>query len=366
MLDDSRVLTYLALADGRGHLMRAHLVSELLDDRAVNVLTTSSSGARFFRELNPKRAVSVLPGGFHIPMQRADLDERAVQVETARYLSRPSGLMRDVRAIKALVPPSGVLVVDSFHPAALFVGLTHARDTVLVHAEHVRRTALARTKAPFDRLLQRALERMPVVEASLAPTHAEQLYPLTAAPRPVARTRPAVVVYLNPNLCRAVDACALTAGLRAEGLDVVGIGPREAGLVSSDPNLVDHIASARAVIAAPGIATSAQALLLRRPLVALLGAQPEQRANFAQLIELGAQASAVELDRTDVTREIVRATLDLSQSSSRPDLEALNENRARWRARITQEIHERNRPCSRDPQPSKRTSTRRSRRRRAA
>ena len=59
-------IVHLAVADGRGHLMRAHLLRRLLADRgiAVDIVTTSEAGRGFLGR--PGDAVRGVPGGFHV------------------------------------------------------------------------------------------------------------------------------------------------------------------------------------------------------------------------------------------------------------------------------------------------------------
>ena len=93
---EDRVL-YLAVADGRGHLMRAHLLRRVLADTGltIDVVTTSPAGQAFLAGLGTPAAL--LSGGFALLFDdRHRLLARRTERHLAAYLTSPRGLGRDV------------------------------------------------------------------------------------------------------------------------------------------------------------------------------------------------------------------------------------------------------------------------------
>ena len=97
-MPSGRIL-YLALADARGHLMRAHLLSRTLaEDFDVQVVTTAEEGVRFLSRLGTPS--SVLSEHFRVEfnarhdMSRARTDRQAAPHrgcgEDRRFLVRHS------------------------------------------------------------------------------------------------------------------------------------------------------------------------------------------------------------------------------------------------------------------------------------
>ena len=243
---EARVL-YLAVADGRGHLMRAHLLRQLFagSGLAIDVVTTSPAGQAFLAGLGTPAAL--LPGGFALLFDdRHHLLARATERHLTGYLASPSGLARDVVRLARLARGARFIVNDSLHPAALALGaapgFVRAPRVVNVQGENLWR-ATARNfdgRAPawasdaFRRLIEaldaRAFGR---ITHSLAPEdrcgcrdgsgNRFRLPALTAPPR---RTRAEVrgplglaatdrlaAIYLNPHFRDARLAACLEAAL---------------------------------------------------------------------------------------------------------------------------------------------------------
>src|SRR5882757_10076369 len=113
-----RRIVYLAVADARGHLMRAHLLRRLLaeDGVQVDVVTTSDDGVEFLRALGcPSTRIS---NHFHVEfgaqhdMRFADTSRRVVQ-----YLFRPERGFNDLVELQRLARGAAFVVNDSLHPA---------------------------------------------------------------------------------------------------------------------------------------------------------------------------------------------------------------------------------------------------------
>ena len=83
-------LLYLALADARGHLMRAHLLSGALGEAglAVDIVTTSREGVRFLASMG--RPSRLLSEHFRVEFgERHDMSRRRTDARVLNYLLLP-------------------------------------------------------------------------------------------------------------------------------------------------------------------------------------------------------------------------------------------------------------------------------------
>ena len=214
---EARRIVWVAVAEGRGHLMRAHLAGELLapEGIAVDVMTTSAAGAAFVAELGGRAAR--LSSRYALAYDdQQNLARGRTRAMVLRYLASPSGCARDLAAIAARARGAALVVNDSFHPALLaatLAGGALARRVVHVHGENTR-LAVEGDAGVLGPLIRAALARAPRIEITLAgaagPGDAPgvvRVPPLL--PRPRARSlvraelgvpagRRLAAVYLNP------------------------------------------------------------------------------------------------------------------------------------------------------------------------
>lgn len=324
-----RVL-HLAVADGRGHLMRAHLVRRLLAGRGleVDVVTTSDEGQAFLAGLGTP--ATVLPGGFALRFDdRHRLLAGVTERHLAAYLASPRGLARDIAWLTRLAGGARFIVNDSLHPAALALAaaprVLGCPRVVNVHGDGLWRATIHN----FDRRLpdwaSRAFRRtIQAADAraygrivhSLAPRdrfgrrdgrNRFRLPPLLAPPgRSRAQIRDALglrqhdrlaAIYLNPHfrdprLCEALEIALAGAGVRFAGVSEPWAG--RPGWRAFDPEFGDVIAAADVFISGAGAAALESARRAGVPLLALLGDQPEQALNLRQADAAGIEVSAVD------------------------------------------------------------------------
>ena len=114
-----RRILYLALADARGHLMRAHLLSRLLaDDFQVSVVTTGVDGEHFLERLGT--AATVLSEHFRVEFNsRHDMSRSRTDRRVLNYLVLPWRGWADLKRLSALARGATLVVNDSLHPALL-------------------------------------------------------------------------------------------------------------------------------------------------------------------------------------------------------------------------------------------------------
>jgi hypothetical protein len=336
-------IVYLAVADGRGHLMRAHLLRRLLADSgvAVDVVTTSAAGQKFLAGLGTPAAV--LPGGFALLFDDCHrLLARRTERHLAAYIASPRGLGRDVLRLAHLARGARFIVNDSLHPAALALAaapaIARAPRVVNVHGDNLWRAAAHNfdgrlpgwASAAFGRLLQsidaRAFGR---IVHSLAPGDRHggvdgpnrfRLPPLTAAAR---RSRAEVrralglsardrlaAVYLNPHFRDAGLAARLEAALAAEGFRLHGVSEPWAarpGWRAFDDEFGDVVAASDLLVSGAGAAALEQARRAGVPLLVLLGDQPEQARNLAQARDAAVEVRAVDACAPAAMPEAIRA-----------------------------------------------------------
>ncbi len=354
---EDRVL-YLAVADGRGHLMRAHLLRRVLADTGltIDVVTTSPAGQAFLAGLGTPAAL--LSGGFALLFDdRHRLLARRTERHLAAYLTSPRGLARDVGRLARLAAGARFIVNDSLHPAALALAAAPAiaggPRVVNVHGDNLWRAAVHNfdgrapdwTSGAFRRLLEsvdaRAFGR---IVHSLAPAdrigvcdgpNRFRLPPLTAAPRRArAEVRRALglsgrdrlaAIYLNPHFRDPRLAARLEAALAAEGIRFHGVSEPWAarpGWRAFDADFGTIVAASDLLVSGAGAAALEQARRTGVPLLALVGDQPEQTLNLSQARAAGIQARAVGVatDAPAALGEAIRAlTSDAGANRAVPD-----------------------------------------------
>lgn len=372
-------IVYVALAEARGHLMRAHLLRERLASHriAVEVVTTSAAGARFLAALGTPAAV--LPGGAALAFDGAHgLRRRATTTALLRYLARPSGMRADRAWLVARARDAAFVVGDSLHPALLFA--PPSLRVVQVFGENILRATQAELAglgplAPLGaRVLERAIGRaFARVEHRLGDEPSDdrviRLPPILPTPRGLAGDdRP--VAYLNPHFTDGRIAAAIEAALGPEVHGVAEGFAARPGWRAVDPNLVDRVARASVFVTGAGMGGIGMARAFAVPTIVLLSDQPEQRANAEQIRGLP-HVRVVELGG-DLPARLIAAVASLrAEPGARPDpIAAARASEARWTETFRQLVdrartdprtthdehpgHTLHRPRPRDQQPRRR------------
>ena len=330
-------IVWLAAADARGHLMRAHLVRHVLGRRGtrVDIVTTSEEGRAFLAALGTPAEVLSCHYGVAFDA-RQNMKRAHTEACVLRYLCTPSRGAADLTRLAALARGAAV-VVNDFHPLLLAAGARGAEGggalpcpVVHVYGENLWRAiegnfdgrGPAVVGRGFGALLRAARDRAyariehtfaaPFAGERDAARETHRLLPIIAAPRRgAAEVRAALgvpargrlaAVYLNPHFADPAVAAALERALAGAGFHVHAVGEGFAerpGWRPYDPSFVDVTAAADVLVSAPGMGAVGQARLLGTPFLALVTDQPEQRANLrflgprdAVAVELGAGAPA--------------------------------------------------------------------------
>ncbi len=294
---------HLAVAEGRGHLVRAHRLRRLFAGTPVHIdiVTTHVSGQEFLRQLGTPS--SVLPGGLSLPFDsRHVMQTRELRAQLVHYVGK--GLLADVRALKER--RADFYVNDSLHPA-LLAGLVDPKRVVLLHGDTMEEAFLGHfDETPLEdayrviasNVLRRARYRVhhsafavPSGKVDLTAgiaTIPPLLPPLRRSETEVRRSlgvadgMPIATVYLNPHYREVAIAEAIERALAGRyHLHAIGEGyaarPR---WLEADPNLGEVIARSSIFVSGAGMASIAEARRADVPLVILEGRQPEQTLNL--------------------------------------------------------------------------------------
>ncbi len=324
-------IVHVALADARGHLMRAHLLRELLAriDVEVDIVTTQEAGRAFLASMGTPSVV--LPGRFRMELdERHELKLGRTRRRFVRYAV--ADMRNDVDALRALTSDAMLVVNDSFHPVLLAAHRTLPGARVVhLHGANLKRTVTS-TSRPFrvERWLSRGfaeivhtLDPIDTLDIQRVRTRRGErsvvsLPPLVALPRrspaevralaiqtggtgllPVVARRDGrdarptcragaigeariAAVYLNPHYSDPSIAELVEAACDARGLALYGVSEAFAGRpgwIASDASFVDVVAAADVFISGAGMGALEQARVTGTPLVCLLGRQEEQTKN---------------------------------------------------------------------------------------
>ncbi len=322
---------WIAVAEARGHLMRAHLAKRLLaeDGVAVDIATTSDAGVSFLRALGTE--ATRFGCGYALAFDaRQNLDRAETERRLLRYL------FRSVRSDLRELPLGAIVVNDSFHPALLLAPIlrpdlhlvnVYGEHLLAAVADHPLPFAAARYAATVRRLCALAHAR---IEHTLDDDRSSdgtlfRVPPLIDVPRAIPRpSNRLAVVYLNPHFRDPELACAIERALAGFTIHAVAEGYADRpGWRAHDARLIDRVQAADLIVAAPGMGTLAQVRELGTPMVALVSDQPEQRANLRYLDP--ARSAVIALDRLGDLRE---AAVRLSRLERHPNP---TDSRARWR-----------------------------------
>jgi hypothetical protein len=324
-------IVHLAIADARGHLMRAHVLRQLLRGSGIDVdiVTTQAAGADFLASLGTPSVV--LPSRF-----RMELDDRhRLQLGRTRrgFLRYALADMRkDIAALRALPGGADLVVNDSFHPALLAAHCVLPRARVVhLHGDNLKRMVLECAR-PFrvERWLAHGFGE---IVHTLDPVHSlvghaptgmrlVHLPPLVAMPRRSAADirgsgKRIAAVYLSPYYRDPAIAALVERACRECAFELRGVSEPFAGRLGwcrADADFIDVVAAADVFISGAGMGALEQARVTGTPLVCLLGRQAEQTRNARQR-----RLPCVALEDKDALHRLVHA---LAALPSKRDIDA--------------------------------------------
>lgn len=378
-----RRILYLALADARGHLMRAVILREQLAKHGVrvDVVTTSAEGKRFLAAFGCP--AEVLSDHFRIVYDDAQNMRRArTEARVLAYLASPRRGRKDLRRLLAMAEGADLVVNDSMHPALFFFAKA-ARELRIVHVygenigaatdhhfdgalpaplakrfaaivRRLRERSFARIvhaqDGPFGWDPRTGVHRVPAIAARPSRSREEVRADLGVAP-----DAPLAAVYLNPHFRDAAIASALERALAGFHVHAVCEGYADrAGWRAWDPRLCDAIAAADLFVSAPGMGAITQARAFDVPFLAITTEQPEQLRNLADFAGMrAARFVGVRAASPDLAGDLARAVSRLSSASPRPDPRiAIDRVHSAWTLLFLQLLDE----ARREPPPLERSA----------
>ena len=310
-MPSGRIL-YLALADARGHLMRAHLLSRTLaDDFQVQVVTTAQDGVRFLSQLGTPS--TLLSEHFRVEFNaRHDMSRARTDRRVLNYLLLPWRGLADLGRLALLARGADIVVNDSLHPVLLTApAMGFPFPVVQVYGEnlwHAMASNLDGRAAPWAvRAFRRAVEAVrdrafgriihTLGSPGMARPHLPRTYvlpPIVARPARsraqvrealgVPEGRPLAAVYLNPHFREPSIAEAVERALGQRGFHLHGVGEGyvgRPGWVGTDGAFGDVVHAADLFVSGAGMGALELARTSGTPLLVLLGDQPEQERNVA-------------------------------------------------------------------------------------
>ncbi len=352
-------ILWLAVADARGHLMRAHLMRRAMEGRAqVDIWTTSVEGARFLEAMGSP--ATVFSPSYRMVFDRHQhMRRRATERAILSYLLSPGRLARDLNALLKEARGYDLVVNDSFHPTLLFAPrLQRSVKVVQVHGETMLDAVMGHRsghlgegayRSALGSLLRSSFAQ---VEHTLNDEPQPGIIRLPPLLAPVQRSAGAVraslglrpdqalaVVYLNPHFQDPILARVLRNALERSGYACYGVSEGVEGWRSYDPDLVSKIAAADLLVSAPGMAAMGLAKAHALPALWLSTRQPEQQRNLARWRRWRAPGAVIELSQGQLAGQLHRALT--ARRSARGDREGRRADRRtpstteRWRGAFT-------------------------------
>lgn len=327
-------IVWLAVADARGHLMRAHVVRGLAATAGIriDVVTTSRAGQAFLAALGTPS--TLLSDHFSVVFDaRQNISRSASERRLMKYLLSPSRAAADWRRLGELTRGAD-LVVNDLHPLLVVGGSMGGSGLssriVHVYGEHmwsaIERYFAPRVPAFVDRgfgaavnglrlraraSIEHTLDALDAGPGTTSMRHV-RLFPVLALPKRDPRAvraalgipagRRLAAVYLNPHFSDPSVADAIEAALDARGYAMHAVAEgfaSRARFRAYDGAFADVVAASDVLVSAPGMGAVGYARMLRKPFVAMLTDQPEQRENVRFLASRDAAPHAV----VDLVRE---------------------------------------------------------------
>jgi len=296
--------------------MRAQLLARALGavDIAVDIVTTSREGMEFLASMGV--GSQLLSEHFRVEFgERHDMSRKRTDARVLNYLVLPWRAMADLRRLAVLARGADVVVNDSLHPALLLAPvLGFPRPIIQLYGENLWRAMednlddrapawiASRYKTALRAVRERAFGRIIHTLGSTEPEpgtspRTYRMAPIVARPeRTPLEVRaelgipdgtPLAAVYLNPHFRHPSIAEAVEEGLRRHGFRTYAVGEgyrARPGWVGTDGRFGDVVHAADLFVSGAGMGALELARSSGTSLLVLLGDQPEQARNVAELV----------------------------------------------------------------------------------
>lgn len=342
-------ILWIANADARGHLFRAHLAATVLKTSGiqVSIVTTNTDGKKFLEALGTSSCV--LPGNYQLYYDERQNLIRVVTVFKMAFYLLFGNAVRDFLFLKKISREFD-LILNDLHPVPIFAAKLFGVDIVHVYGENLWLTIenfffeiAPSFFAVFFRDMVRKLKRQSkgnIVHSLIQRDHkSDEIYlPPLVQFTPRRRTKNRALIYLNPYFSDFTIAESIEAALEDLKIPYVAIGEQYAHRKNwkrYDKNFSKFLSESKLVISAPGMNLLAQVLYHRVSYLALLTDQPEQERNLDVLNKINSKHYAsVDISKeTDLRSSLVENIIILLSkkkeskldSNSMPDLKHSSE-----------------------------------------
>ncbi|PJZ57274.1 hypothetical protein [Leptospira barantonii] len=288
---------WIANADARGHLFRAHLAWTVLrtSEIHVSIVTTNADGKKFLEALGTTSAV--LPGNYRLYYDSRQNLIRILTVFKMAFYLLFGNAVRDLLFLKKISKEFD-LILNDLHPVPIFASKFFTVDIIHVYGENLWLTIenyffgiAPRFFAIFFRDTVRKLKNQSkgnIVHSLIQQERkADEIYlPPLVHFTPRKKSKNTALVYLNPYFSDSYLAESLEEALDDLKIPYVAIGEQYAhrkNWRSYDTNFSKILSESKLVISAPGMNLLAQVLYHRVPYLALSTDQPEQEKNLEVL-----------------------------------------------------------------------------------
>lgn len=288
-------ILYLAVADGRGHLMRSILIKELMESVGVGVdiITTSESGKEFVESFG--HSAKVLHGSYLNNFDnQQNLDILKTKKEIMSYLVNPKRFAKNLFEILHSYGKYTMAINDTLNACMLassFFGPKivniYAQNTLKATTEELKNHILLFTAFSFSLSMAHANISMQVLPINQYSNDGKNftLNPIIQIPNPEKKgKKKKAVIYLNPLFTDKKLGKAIISSLNDFDYTIHAVGEGMAnqleGWHSKDSRLSDKIASADLIVSAPGMGVLSQVMAYKKKYVAIYSRQPEQERNI--------------------------------------------------------------------------------------
>lgn len=288
---------WIANADARGHLFRAHLASKYLlsEGIAVSILTTNEEGKEFLKALGTPS--EVLPGKYQLCYDKMqNLSRLTTAFKMFTYLVFGNAL-RDFFLIRKYSKDCH-LILNDLHPVPIFASMLFSIDIVHVYGENLWDTVenhffgiAPNFFAVFFQKTVRKLRdqaRGRIIHTLIAPKSTAPTFYLPPLVDfiPHRQKKRKALIYLNPYFSDPYIADSIEKSLANIDMPYEAIGEMYSDRENWKPyssNFSETVSESSLVISAPGMNLLAQVLYHRIPFIAILTDQPEQEKNLRKL-----------------------------------------------------------------------------------
>lgn len=306
-------ILYLAVAEGRGHLMRAQLLSHQLQAQGhqVEIITTAPAGVEFLKTFGIQ--ATVFSDYQYMAFDKnQNMQAVATDLKTICYFFLPWNMLKDIFRLKRKIKqtPYDLIINDSLQPALISAPFFGVKNIVHIHGETLHTALYENFKGRLPNFLANGFGKSVNYFLSRAKTqllHSQDIEypekvkngwrlpnPIQAPDRTADNTwkqyhfqpnKPLALIYLNPHFQDNALIERLEKLFNEAGWQFMGISEQYADRPhwhKYTNDFANLTYAADLLVSAGGMAALRLAKLNQCPLLALDTAQPEQQHNLSR------------------------------------------------------------------------------------